>query len=318
MINKFRSLIPDLQISFYYRLKTVKELYFHAALKQALKSIDIKEVDRELSIYVSQEALRKLASFSLRGEALFPIPSLLLQNPYLLGYYRLLLGFSQKEFYSKGPFGIFKSMEEKGSISKNAKLSLNELCKSLIQSMELVVTEIDEFSLPIIQELQLLTVGPLFRGSMNNKYGQLATQKTFDLIKEIVRDYILATTPLSIRIKNDSGRMVTIAFAADPDIEIIEELANSNRGLISMEIKGGLDISNVHNRIGEAEKSHQKARKRGYFEFMTILNVEVNYEALRFESPTTSHFYNLEKLMDKTSSEFFHFKDTLSSIMGIK
>ena len=28
-----------------------------------------------------------------------------------------------------------------------------------------------------------------------------------------------------------------------------------------MEIKGGSDISNAHNRVGEAEKSHIKARQ---------------------------------------------------------
>jgi hypothetical protein len=32
---------------------------------------------------------------------------------------------------------------------------------------------------------------------------------------------------------------------------------------VAVEIKGGKDYSNIHNRIGEAEKSHQKAKKEG-------------------------------------------------------
>jgi hypothetical protein len=169
----------------------------------------------------------------------------------------------------------------------------------------------------MILESQLLTVGPQFRGSMNNTFGQVATQKTFVFIKDLVQKYITSSTPTSIEIINDSGRNVSIAFSPDPDIEITEKFASGNRGLVSIEIKGGRDLSNIHNRIGEAEKSHQKSKKRGHFEFMTILNVEFDYSILQYESPTTSHFYNLDKLMDKNSTEFLNFKDTLSSIIGI-
>jgi uncharacterized membrane protein YiaA len=56
-----------------------------------------------------------LAKHGLRGELVYPVPYLFANNPFLLGYYRLLLGFSQKEFYSTA-FGvsIFKTMEVKG------------------------------------------------------------------------------------------------------------------------------------------------------------------------------------------------------------
>lgn len=150
------------------------------------------------------------------------------------------------------------------------------------------------------------------------KVQQIATQKIFNLIKGIVKDYIVTETTSSIIIRNDSGRAVTIAFSPDPDIEITEKLTNSNRSLISIEIKGGRDYSNIHNRIGEAEKSHQKARKRGYFEFMTILSVDIDYATLKDESPTTSHFYNLDNLMDKASMEFMSFRDILTSIISIQ
>ena len=310
-------LSAELQAGFHFRLKTIKDLYFHEALSRTVKNIKISDIDLELNKYVNEEALQKLASFSLRGELIFPVPVVLKSNPFLLGYYRLFLGFSQKEFYSKGPFGAFRAMEEGGKLSKVATGNLESFCRSLIKTTEVLVIEIDEFNITTLSELQLLTVGPQFRGSMNNSYGQIATQKTFVLIKEFAKNYILASTPTSIEIKNDSGRIVEIKFSSDPDIEIIEKLSSGSRGLISIEIKGGKDISNIHNRIGEAEKSHQKAKQRGYFEFMTIISVNIDYSFLRSESPTTSHFFHLDKISDKNSDEYYKFKELLSSILGI-
>jgi len=315
--SQYPVLSADLQVSFHYKLKAIKDVYFHDALSKTIKRVKISDVDFELNKYVTEDSLQKLASLSLRGELIFPIPLLLSTNPFLLGYYRLLLGFSQKEFYSKGPFGAFKSMEESGRLSKIAIKNLELLCKSLIKTAESLITQIEDFNSTSLSELQLLTVGPQFRGSKNNEYGQVATQKTFNVIKEFVKNYISASTPTSIEIKNDSGRLVNIQFSSDPDIEITERLSTGLRGLISIEIKGGKDISNIHNRIGEAEKSHQKARQRGYFEFMTIISVDIEYESLKRESPTTSHFFHLDKISDRTSIEYNKFKELLSSIIGL-
>jgi len=193
--DSYPILSPDLQVGFFYRLKSIKDLYFHEALSQTIKKIRVSEIDFELNKYVSDESLQKLASLSLRGEAIFPLPLLLKTNPFLIGYYRLLLGFSQKEFYSKGPFGVFRSMEEYGNLSRNAVDNLEIFCKSLIKTAESLITQIGEFNISTLAELQLLTVGPQLRGSMNNEYGQIATQKTFSLIKDFVKSYILSSTP---------------------------------------------------------------------------------------------------------------------------
>lgn len=178
---------PDLQVGFYYKLKSIKDLYFHEALSKTIRKLKVADIDSELQKFVSDDALQKLASFSLRGEVLFATPMLLTENPFLIGYYRLLLGFSQKEFY-KGPFGKFRKMEEKGTLLGSAQKGLAALCQSLVASSELLLKQIDEISILSLSELQLLTVGPQLRGSMNNKYGVIATQKTFSLIKEFVKD----------------------------------------------------------------------------------------------------------------------------------
>ena len=88
--------------------------------------------------------------------------------------------------------------------------------------------------------------------------------------------------------------------------------------MVSIEIKGGADASNIHNRLGEAEKSHLKAKKRRCFEFWTIHRVDIDAEAARRDSPTTSHFFHLERLLESTSREHQRFRDLMASIIGIR
>jgi hypothetical protein len=90
------------------------------------------------------------------------------------------------------------------------------------------------------------------------------------------------------------------------------------RNLVAIEIKGGRDNSNIHNRIGEAEKSHQKARNDGFVECWTIVGIsDLNMELAKKESPTTDRFYHLVRLTDELSDEFNDFRENLLSRLGI-
>jgi hypothetical protein len=310
-------LSPNLQLGFFYKLRDFRSLYLKEALQESIKQIDLRILDLELYELVPSNSLIRLASFSLRGEVLFPVPVLLEINPRLLAYYRLLLGFSQKEFYAKGPYGRFKGMEEKGYLSSSAKDNLDILCLSLIKSAEALLHGLDSINLRQLEELQLLTVGPQFRGTKNNELGIAATQNVFEVIIDLVEPYIIERNAKELIVLNNSQRKVYIKFAADPDIAIFEEMPQSLRPLVSIEIKGGQDMSNIHNRIGEAEKSHQKAKAKKFFEFITILNVDIDYASLKHESPTTSHFYRLDKILNKDEREFEAFKELLFSMIGL-
>jgi hypothetical protein len=83
---------------------------------------------------------------------------------------------------------------------------------------------------------------------------------------------------------------VLIEFAPDPDIIIREEMSVGNfRELIAIEVKGGSDFSNIHYRIGEAKKSHQKAKAAGYVECWTVVNVgRIDMDMGNRESPTAN------------------------------
>ncbi len=311
-------LLPNLQISFYFKLQSIRNLYFQESVRKAVESLDIKILDEQLSNYVNKDSLKRVASFGLRGEVFFAVPAILEQNPFLLGYYRLLLGLSQKEFYNKGPFGRFKGLEERGEINFNVRKHVPSLCLSLVRTAEILLNGIDDLSLSIVHELQLLTLGPQLRGGSNTSIGQDATKEFFALVTELVANYKKETTKHVIHIENDSKRNVLIEFSSDPDVQITEQMQTMIRPLVSIEIKGGRDASNIHNRVGEAEKSHRKARNRGFFEFWTIIRVNVDPAVIQRESPTTSHFFHLDRIKDPSTKEYTEFRDRLGSLMGIR
>lgn len=315
---KYPVLEPNLQIDFYNRLKSIRERYLLEGFRRTVKKLDIRTIDDQLAEYPNGKCIQKLAGFGLRGELFFPVPLIFQSNPYLLGYYRLLFGFSQKEWYYKGPFGKFKKMEEIGVIPSIVESDIHDLCLSLIGTAEILVMSLDELSVNTIHDLQLLTIGPMLRGGRNTDVGKSATDETFDLIKRLVKPYTKKYDDRRIELVNDSKRQILIEFSSDPDVRITEKMKSGTRPLVSIEIKGGTDVSNIHNRIGEAEKSHQKARNNGYFEFWTIIRVEMSYEVLKKESPTTTHFFNLTKIQDHRTDEYMKFRDLLSSVISIQ
>ena len=74
----------------------------------------------------------------------------------------------------------------------------------------------------------------------------------------------------------------------------------------------------ITNRLGEAEKSHQSAKQRGFVEFWTIYNVpSLNLTTAREKSPTTTRFYSLINLSLPTTAEFADFRDRLVSLVWI-
>ena len=271
----FRILPPDLQVSFYYKLKEIRSVYLNEALKEAVGKASIAEIDAELNHHVSPEALKRVATFGVRGEILFPVPVLLRIDPFLLGYYRLLYGFSQKEFY-KPPFSRFRDMEDSGSIPDRVSKFIPDLALSLIRTGELLVENIDKISLNIVHELQLLTYGPLLRGSHNTSLGSAAEKEVKDAIRSILaRRVEIQEATHNMRFSNPKGEVIQLIFSGDPDVSIfVNETGEDAVPKLSIEIKGGTDFSNIHNRLGEAEKSHIKANDAGFEECWTIMAVQ--------------------------------------------
>jgi hypothetical protein len=315
--------VPELQINFSKLLKELQEKYLQEALSKTIEKIELATLDRELSEYVPAKQLKSLAKYGIRGERIYPVPYLLESNPFLIGYYRLLLGFSQKEFYSTN-FGVsgFKTMEEKGIITERNKNAVPDLCKSLIKSAVALVDGIgiDNINSTILDNLTLLTIGPQLRGGANVQKGTAGIVDVFKAIYDIVQQSVVSSDTHSIELKNAAGRKVMIEFASDPDIIIKEEMTEGKyRNIIAIEVKGGKDFSNIHNRVGEAEKSHQKAKQSGYVECWTVVNVDrIDIDMAKRESPSTNTFYLLSSLQAAKGTEYQDFKDHIISLTGIR
>ncbi|MFA7536923.1 MAG: XcyI family restriction endonuclease [Desulfuromonadales bacterium] len=249
MKMKMRIPAPQQQIDFSFALAQIRSLFLQDALLETIEHLDIARVDHELNAIVPKQSLKSLARQGMRGELVFPVPCLLQANPRLLGYYRLLLGFSQKGFYAtETGVSRFKGMEDKGILSRGNEALLPELCAALIQPLAFLIAGIgpDRISREFLDDLTLLTVGPQLKGGANNKIGIAGTVKVFEIIHDIVRHASVSSTAKEIEILNAAGRKVLIEFASDPDIIIREQMdVDSLRNIIAIEIKAGTDFSNI-------------------------------------------------------------------------
>lgn len=314
---------PSQQITFSVALAQARSLYLQEALGKTVEQLDIAQVDKELVKLAPKKSLAALARHGLRGELVFAVPCLLTATPRLLAYYRLLLGYSQKEFFTKATgASVYKAMESKGRVPAKADGNLDEFCKALNLATVSLIDGIglDRISKSLLDDLTLLTLGPQLRGGANVRKGGDATLKVFEIIHGIVKKAVKATGANRIEVRNAARRTVLIEFAADPDLIIREQMSKGRyRNIIAIEIKGGTDFSNIHNRLGEAEKSHQKARAYGYTECWTVVNVSrLDASQARQESPGTDRFYRLDQLADTHSDEFQDFRERIISLTGIK
>lgn len=307
------------QVRFYQLLLVARKQWFMDALSDTLSSLSQDIVKEQIREYVPEDVQKILASAGLRDEHVFPVPAVLEAKPSLLGYYRLLLGAPQKSFY-KGSTGMgrFKSMEYPGTLSKNTRPWIGALCEALAIPLAELVRGIPKITERDLRELPLLTFGSQLQGSNNTLIGRTAMKDVFVAIKEIVSNYVVAANENELTLKNSAGRTVLISLAHDPDVRIQERVGDQVHRKIAIEVKGGTDVSNVHNRAGEAEKSHQKARRSGFPEFWTVISKKgSDISKLQAESPTTNHWFDVAEVLVRNGRDWEDFRQRLAGVCGI-
>ncbi len=308
------------QIIFHQLLVAARKTWLRDALSAALDRVDPLKLKAQLSETVPSGAQRILASAGIRDEHVFPVPALLEINPRLVGYYRLLLGIPQKSFYGVGTgMGQMKSMETRGIINDRQKIVLPAFCAAMTKGLADMVDQLSPRITPRdVAELPLLALGAQFQGGNNNSIGKLAILDIFSSIREIVRNHIVEENERKLTLINSAGRKAVIALASDPDVRIQEEFGNKLQNKVAIEIKGGTDRSNAHNRAGEAEKSHQKAKAEGYRDFWTIITkAGLDLKKLQSESPTTNSWFDAPNLLARSGADWEEFKNRIASQVGI-
>jgi len=261
-----------------------------------------------------------LAASGIRDEHVFPVPTLLEEKPMLVGYYRLLLGISQKRFYRKGTgMSPYKGMESRGLINAKRAPDLDRFCSAMTLHLSELVRQISpRITARDVSELPLLTLGAQLYGSNNNAIGRKATLDVFVSVAEIVKDFIVSQEPRKITIINASKRRVVLALSTDPDIRIQEEFEGKLRNKVAIEIKGGTDVSNAHNRAGEAEKSHLKAKKQNFRDYWTIISkAGLSMDKLKQESPTTSSWFDVAEVLAREGEDWIEFRSRFAGEAGI-
>jgi hypothetical protein len=289
------------------------------ALSEALGQLDQGIVKEQIREYVPGDVQKILASAGLRDEYVFPVPSVIENKPSLVGYYRLLLGAPQKSFY-KGSTGLgrFKSMEESGTMSRKTRLLVPNFCQAMANPLAELVRQIPKITERDLHELPLLTFGAQLQGSNNTQIGKTAMKEVFVAVKEVVAKYVVATTENRLTLKNAAGRTVFISLSHDPDVCVQEQVSDRIHHKVAIEVKGGTDISNAHNRAGEAEKSHQKAKKFGFPEFWTIISKRgLELFKLQAESPTTNHWFDVAEVLARKGDDWDDFRQRLAGSCGI-
>lgn len=91
------------QLFFIGVLNEARSNMLHEAITAACIKIKPDTLRLEMVEYVPPVGLKALQGSGIRDEEVYVIPSVLKEMPQALGYYRILLGISQKQFYSSKP-----------------------------------------------------------------------------------------------------------------------------------------------------------------------------------------------------------------------
>lgn len=313
---------PLLQLGFATLLDGARDKILLSALRKTVATLPTPELDAELAQYASAPSLSILSGYGLRGETVFPVPLVLKRTPSLLGYYRLLFGYSQKQFYtSRTGASCLRTMEVKGVLTSKASSSMEEACQEFARVSDMLVQGLGSklSGQALTHELSLLTLGAQFRGGANNQRGSDGIKAVFAVIQRVFAAETEKSGERSLTLRNAAGKLVTIELAGDPDVLIKSTMSDGQvRAVVAIEVKAGEDHSNIWNRVGEAEKSHLKAKNVGINERWTIINdPQAAADKLQSMSPSTTRFYQLLELTDDQSPNFDDFSSRLRDLVGL-
>jgi XcyI restriction endonuclease len=303
-------LSPELAINLYENLIEARKLYLHPALSKAIREVGVKTIDTELYRLVPLQALDRMAELGLRGELAFPTPSIIEHTPSLLGYYRMLLGQSKKEFRRKG-YGTWINVEENEKLSKQNENELEEYCANLAQNLATLILAMGEFNQRDLSDLALLTLGSTFQGARNDAIGSQAEKQIFELLLKLVKPWIIYAEWPVIRfaIPTRDGSIFEIINKSDPDISLRAGSGAHSGPLLAIEVKGGGDASNAHNRAGEAEKSHIKAASAGYNHRWTLIQIPAGQrDRISNETPSSTRFFEFNEIIFQSGDDWIEFQ----------
>jgi hypothetical protein len=316
---QFKPIPVDFAIDLYTGLIGARRTKLQPALSAAVKAIGIHKVDDDLRRLVPESSVTHLASLGLRGERVFPVPVIIRQTPPLIGYYRMLLGLSQKEFGQSERLGYspWVNAENTGKLSPQLDLALDQFCSALIIPLAQLVNAMEKFSDQDLNDLSLLTLGSTFQGGRNNIIGSKAAQGILASLREIIGPFVEFDDAQLIRFKSPSNRVFELIASSDPDISINEGTGSQAKPLLAIEVKGGKDASNAYNRAGEAEKSHITARLQGYQNRWTIIHMKgADKKKVIEKTPSSTEIFEAADILNQSGADWSKIYQQLQSLIS--
>lgn len=169
-----------------------------------------------------------------------------------------------------------------------------------------------------VAELPILAIGQQFQGGQNNAIGKHAIDSVFLAISEIVETHAVGRDVRKITVQNSAGDTYFISLAGDPDVRIEKVEGKMLVPTVAIEVKGGTDQSNAHNRASEAERSHVKAKAKGYPDLWTIITQKgLDMPYVRTESPTTTAWFDTAQVLARSGPDWEDFRSRISQLLGI-
>lgn len=306
-------------------LHDYRERMLGSNLKDVAATIDPDLLQAEIARFVSKECRMLLQGLSIREEVVFALPCILKRKPVLLGYYRLLMGISEKQFYtSTAGISAFKIMEHDGRMNPGIEKELDHLCDAINDAMAQLLKGADHSRLAQdLAELPLMTLGVYADGVWRNRIGTQAAVHVFETIKQMVKSFhvnLITDQEKCFRFQNNVGDVYRVVSSSDPDISIFLE-GKPEEKILCIEIKGGQDVANVHNRAGEAEKAHLKASRAGWREKWTVIYLvglqHEQMDKLLTESPSTDRWFDINEVCAQSGQTYDLFQETLASKFGL-
>jgi hypothetical protein len=315
------SLSASKQASFHPLLVAARKTKLASAVSEAAAECDTSAFRSDISTYGDDHVLKIAAAAGIRDEHIVATPCILRKRPSVLGYYRLFVGLSKKQFYhGKTGFGLLEVMEEGNTLTSRHEERLEAVCRTLNGLIaELIAPLEGHFGKDDIHDLPLLQLGAQLDGANRVKIGEAASQEVFSVIGGLLQKHVKQARPKKLELVDATGVKVTIVCSSDPDIEIRRDDGSNRPRRIAIEIKGGTDLSNAHNRAGEAEKSHTKAKRAGATEFWTIASLPPkDLESFKSQSQTTNIWFDLAEVLGQQGGTWDEFRRQLTSAVGVK
>jgi len=274
---------------------------------EAIKGETLKWDREELG--VSTKAWDKVIHRGIKPIVVFAHPSVLTSTPRAVSYYRMLAIVSQK---SMNRVGVATAKYENATnlpddqIAWSIARHLNKIISRIIESD----TEIDprEFDL-----WRGMAAGSQAQGSWQNAKGN----KYETLVKDLIERRLTETGILkSAKAEEGDGLAKSftlidervIVFADEPDVAVFK----NDKIITALEIKGGIDMAGVLERVGAAIKSLSRAKSENSKSKTVLLvqSVSLTPKAkldLKNNKKSVNHWLTIDDVLseEQTREKFF-------------